>query len=143
MVLQAEHLGIERVHTLRSGYLASCGLNVPRLDNVRRTVDFALEIQRIIDRFNSEENQKLKIKAGIDTGTVTSGLVGESSVVYDMWGAAVNLVYRVQQGVPQPGIYVSSRVYDVTRDTHHFTSAGTISVDGSEEPVWRLSERQP
>ena len=41
----AESLGIERVRTLRNGYLASCGLNVPRIDNVRRTVDFAIEMQ--------------------------------------------------------------------------------------------------
>ncbi len=139
----AEHLGVERVRTLRHGYLASCGLNIPRLDNVRRTVDFALEMQRIVDRFNSENDRNLDIRAGIDTGTVTSGLVGRSSIVYDMWGAAVNLAHQVQSGFPQPGVYVTSQVYEVMRDTRHFTAAGTISVDGSEEPIWRLSERQP
>ena len=35
----AENLGLEQVRTLHNGYLASCGLSVPRLDNVRRTVD--------------------------------------------------------------------------------------------------------
>jgi class 3 adenylate cyclase len=139
----ADQFGIERIHTLRSGYLAGCGLYVPRLDNVRRTVDFALEMQRIIERFNGENNRDLKVRAGIDTGTVTSGLVGQSSVVYDLWGAAVNLAYRVQQGFPQPGTYVTSRVYEAMRETRHFTSAGTISVDGTEEQIWRLSERQP
>jgi class 3 adenylate cyclase len=139
----AEHLGVERIRTLRHGYLASCGLNIPRLDNVRRTVDFALEMQRIVDRFNSENDRNLDIRAGIDTGTVTSGLVGRSSIVYDMWGAAVNLAYQIQSGSPQPGVYVTSQVYEVMRDTRHFTSAGTISVDGNEEPIWRLSERQP
>jgi class 3 adenylate cyclase len=139
----AEHLGVERIRTLRHGYLASCGLNIPRLDNVRRTVDFALEMQRIVDRFNSENDRNLDIRAGIDTGRVTSGLVGRSSIVYDMWGAAVNLAYQIQSGSPQPGVYVTSQVYEVMRDTRHFTSAGTTSVDGNEEPIWRLSERQP
>ena len=138
----AEHLGVERVRTLRNGYLASCGLTIPRLDNVRRTVDFALEMARIVDRFNTENNRSLAIRAGIDTGRVTSGLVGRSSVVYDMWGAAVNLAYQVQSGSPRPGIYVTSQVYEVVRDSRHFTAAGTISVDGNEEPIWRLSERR-
>lgn len=138
----AEGLGVERVRTLRNGYLASCGLNVPRLDNVRRTVDFALEMQRIIDRFNAESGNRLELRAGIDTGTVTTGLVGRSTIVYDMWGAAVNLAYQVQHGSPRPGVYVTAGVYEVIRDTRHFTSAGTVSVDGSEEPIWRLSERQ-
>src|SRR6185312_14556121 len=85
----AEDLGVEPVRTVHNGYLASCGLNVPRLDNVRRMVEFALEIQRIIDRFNTESGHDLSLRAGIDTGRVSSGLVGRSSIIYDMWGAAV------------------------------------------------------
>ncbi|HZA09971.1 MAG TPA: adenylate/guanylate cyclase domain-containing protein [Mycobacterium sp.] len=137
----AEDLGVERVRTVHNGYLASCGLNVPRLDNVRRTVDFALQMQRIVERFNTETGRHLGIRAGIDTGRVSSGLVGRSQIVYDLWGGAVNLAYQVQSGSPQTGIYVTARVYEEMRDTRHFTPAGTVDVDGSEEPTWRLSER--
>jgi class 3 adenylate cyclase len=136
----AENLGVEQVRTLHNGYLASCGLSVPRLDNVRRTVDFAIEMQRVIDRFNAETGHGLKLRAGIDTGTVSSGLVGRSSLAYDMWGSAVNLAYQVQSGTPQPGVYVTSTVYDVMRDSRTFTSAGAITVDGEEQPVWRLAQ---
>lgn len=72
----AETLGMETVRTVRNGYLASCGLTVPRLDNVRRTVDFALECQQIVSRFNNETGNDLSLRAGIDTGTVSSGLLG-------------------------------------------------------------------
>jgi class 3 adenylate cyclase len=137
----AENLGVEQVRTLHNGYLASCGLSVPRLDNVKRTVDFAIEMQRIIERFNSEAGHDLNVRAGIDTGTVTSGLVGRSTLAYDMWGSAVNLAYQVQSGSPQPGVYVTSAVYDVMRDSRNFTLAGDITVDGEEQPVWRLTER--
>jgi class 3 adenylate cyclase len=136
----AENLGVEQVRTLHNGYLASCGLSVPRLDNVRRTVDFAIEMQRVIDRFNAETGHDLRLRAGIDTGTVSSGLVGRSSLAYDMWGSAVNLAYRVQSGSPQPGVYVTSTVYDAMRDSRTFTSAGAVTVDGEEQPVWRLAQ---
>jgi class 3 adenylate cyclase len=136
----AENLGVEQVRTLHNGYLASCGLSTPRLDNVRRTVDFAVEMQRTIDRFNAETGHDLKLRAGIDTGTVTSGLVGRSTLAYDMWGSAVNLAYQVQSGFPQPGIYVTSRVYDAMRDTRTFTSVDAITVDGEEQPIWRLAQ---
>jgi class 3 adenylate cyclase len=137
----AENLGVEQVRTLHNGYLASCGLNVPRLDNVRRTVDFAVEMQHIIDRFNVESGHELKLRAGIDTGTVTSGLVGRASLAYDMWGSAVSLAYQVQSGSPQPGVYVTSGVYEAMRDSRQFTPAGEVTVDGAAEPVWRLIER--
>jgi class 3 adenylate cyclase len=139
----AENLGVEQVRTLHNGYLASCGLSVPRLDNVRRTVDFAVDMKRVIDRFNAETGHHLKLRAGIDTGTVTSGLVGRSryTLAYDMWGSAVNLAYRVQSGSPQAGVYVTSAVYDTMRDSRDFTSAGVITVDGEEQPIWRLADR--
>jgi class 3 adenylate cyclase len=139
----AENLGVEQVRTLHNGYLASCGLSVPRLDNVRRTVDFAVEMHHIINRFNSETGHDLGLRAGIDTGTVTSGLVGRSTLAYDMWGSAVNLANQVQSGSPQPGIYVTSAVYEAMRDSRNFTSAGVITVDDEEQPIWRLTERQP
>ena len=138
----AENLGVEQVRTLHNGYLASCGLSVPRLDNVRRTVDFAIEMQRIIGRFNTETGRDLKLRAGIDTGAVSSGLVGRTSLAYDLWGQAVNLAYQVQSGAPQPGIYATTQVYEVMRDSRQFASAATITVDGTEQHVWRLSERQ-
>nr|WP_157897975.1 adenylate/guanylate cyclase domain-containing protein [Mycolicibacterium rutilum] len=139
----ADNLGVEHVRTLHNGYLASCGLSVPRLDNVQRTVDFAIEMERIVERFNAESGDNLRLRAGIDTGTVTSGLVGRSSLAYDMWGAAVNLAYQVQSGSPQPGVYVTTRVFDVVRDSHNFEAAGSIAVDGEQEPIWRLTEGEP
>jgi class 3 adenylate cyclase len=81
------------------------------------------------------------VRAGIDTGRVSSGLVGRSSIIYDMWGAAVNLAYQVQSGSPQPGIYVSQKVYETIGDAIAFTSAGTITIDGSVQPIWRVSEQ--
>jgi class 3 adenylate cyclase len=110
---------------------------------VRRTVDFAVDMQRIVDRYNGKTGSSLRLRAGIDTGTVTSGLVGRSTLAYDMWGSAVNLAYQIQTGAPRAGIYVTSRVYEAMRDTRQFSAAGEINGDDGREPVWRLVERQP
>jgi class 3 adenylate cyclase len=138
----AETLGVESVRTVHNGFLASCGLNVPRLDSVPRTIDFAIEMQRIIERFNSRTGHHLSIRAGVNTGNVISGLVGRTSVIYDMWGAAVNLAHQMRSGATESGVYVTSEVYEVMRDIRQFTPAGSIVVDGSEQPIWRLSERK-
>ncbi|PBJ36944.1 adenylate/guanylate cyclase domain-containing protein, partial [Mycobacterium avium] len=137
----AENLGVEPIRTLHNGYLASCGLNVPRLDSVQRTVEFAVEVQGIIARFNGRTGYHLGLRAGINTGNVVSGLVGRSSLVYDMWGAAVNLAHQTRSSTTQTGIYVTSKVYEVMRDIRHFTPAGTVTVGGVEQQIWQLSER--
>ncbi len=135
----ASEFGVERVRPVRNGFLGSCGLTIPRLDNVRRTVDFALECQRILDRLNSEASLNLRLRAGIDTGTVSSGLIYEPSLVFDMWGTAVNLAHRLKDGT-ESGIYVTSRVYDTLAETMSFTEAGSVTADGRAERVWRLME---
>ncbi len=137
----AESLGVERIRTFHNGYLASCGVVTPRLDSIHRSVDFALEIGRIIDRFNGETGHQLGLRVGVNTGDVVSGLVGRSSLVYDMWGGAVSLAYQMHSGSPQPGIYVSSRVYEALRDVRQFAPAGTTSVGGTDQPIYRLMER--
>jgi class 3 adenylate cyclase len=138
----AESHGVERIRTFHNGYLASCGVTTPRLDNIHRTVEFSLEMRRIIDRFNSQTGHHLRLRAGITTGDAVSGLVGRSGLVYDMWGSAVSLAYQMYPGSTQPGIYVTSPVYEAMRDIWKFTSAATISVGGVEQQIWRLSERQ-
>lgn len=138
----AAEFGIERVRPVRNGYLGSCGLTIPRLDNVRRTVEFARECERIIERFNGEASLNLSLRAGIDTGAVGSGLIGEPSPVFDMWGTAVNLAHRIKNDAPESGIFVTSRVYDVLSESMPFTSAGTVEADGAQVPVWRLSDPQ-
>ncbi|BBZ13968.1 adenylate/guanylate cyclase domain-containing protein [Mycobacterium branderi] len=141
----AEALGVEPVRTLHNGYLASCGLNVPRLDSIHRTVEFAVEMQGIISRFNSRTGYHLAVRAGINTGNVISGLVGRTSMVYDMWGAAVNLANQMCSGTTQSGqsgIYVTAGVYEAMRDIRQFVPAGTVAVGGTEQQIWRLSEEQ-
>ncbi|MEB3983381.1 HAMP domain-containing protein [Mycobacterium sp. 663a-19] len=137
----AESLGVERIRTFHNGYLASCGVVTPRLDSIHRSVDFALEISRIIDRFNTETGHQLRLRVGVNTGNVVSGLVGRSGLVYDMWGGAVSLAYQMHSGAPQPGIYVSSHVYEAMRDVRQFTPAGAISVGGTDQAIYRLLER--
>ncbi|OBK18645.1 adenylate/guanylate cyclase domain-containing protein [Mycobacterium asiaticum] len=137
----AESLGVERIRTFHNGYLASCGVITPRLDSLHRSIEFALEMRRIIDRFNNQSRHDLGLRVGINTGNVVSGLVGQSGLVYDMWGTAVSLAYQMHSGAPQPGIYVASQVYEAMRDSRQFTPAGTISVGGTEQTIYRLSER--
>lgn len=130
---------VERVRTNRSGYLASCGLTIPRVDNARRTVDLALEFQRILDRFGAQFGAKLSLRAGIDTGTVTSGLVGQAHMVYDLWGDAVSLAFRVQGETDEAGIFLTQRVLDKLPGSHDVAAAGVVSTTAGEQRVWRLS----
>lgn len=130
--------GVEKVRTLRGGYLASSGLIVPRVDNVRRAVDFAQEMRVALQRFNAQNGSAIDLRAGVDTGSVTSGLVGRTSLAYDLWGDAVSLAHRVRSVSGQPGIYVSQAVRDRMQESVVFAEAGNVELRGKTQTVWRV-----
>jgi class 3 adenylate cyclase len=136
----ADVVGVERIRTMYNGYLAGCGLTTPRLDGVHRIVEFACEIQRIVDRFDVKTGHRLSLWAGINTGSVVSGLVGRSGVTYDLWGSAVNLAYQLRRTTSEPGIYVTEVVREMLGDGVEFVPAGTVMIGEAEEPTWRLAE---
>jgi class 3 adenylate cyclase len=142
----AERHGVERVRSMQdNGLLATCGLVVPRVDHATRTIAFAKELTDILDRFNNQHDAGLSIRVGIDSGQVTSGLVGERSTVYALWGEAVDLAHRVRESTRSAGVFVSDRVHDAANGIYPFTEAGTVTGPAGTETVWRLDvgTRQP
>lgn len=135
----AERFGIERVRTTRSGYLASCGLSIPRVDNARRTVEFAVELQRILERFGGQHGVRLTLRAGIDTGTVTAGLVGRNHIAFDLWGDAVNLAFQVQAGSHESGIFLTQAVVDRVRDIVPLFDAGIVNTQNGPQRIYRVN----
>ena len=135
----ADRNGVERVRSMQdNGLLATCGLVVPRVDHASRTIAFAKELVEIIERFNDQNGAVLSMRIGIDSGPVTSGLVGERSTVYALWGEAVDLAHRVHAATRSPGIFVSDRVHDSVVGIYPFAEAGSITGAAGTEMVWRL-----
>jgi class 3 adenylate cyclase len=134
----AEVHGVERVRSTRAGYLASCGLTVPRVDNARRALAFALDIARIVERFGAQHGADIHVRVGMDTGTVTSGLVGKSAMIYDLWGDAVSLAFRLQGGATESGVFLTQRVVDKIPDTLPFSDSGVVETASGWQRVWRV-----
>ncbi len=135
----AERHGVEQVRSMQdNGLLATCGLVVPRVDHASRTVAFAKELTEIVERFNDQHGAHLSIRVGIDSGQVTSGLVGERSTVYALWGEAVDLAHRVRDASRAAGVFVSDRVHDAATGIYQFSQAGSIASSEGSETIWRL-----
>lgn len=139
----AERMGLEHVRTTRSGYLAGCGVVVPRVDNARRTVDFALEAQAVLARFGVLHRKPLALRVGLDTGTVSSGLVGRSHVAYDLWGDAVSLAFRVQGDAVGPGVFATDRVVQrLPAGAYDLEEAGRVETASGDQRVWRIRRKE-
>lgn len=134
----ANSIGVEHVRTATKGYLASCGLTVPRIDNARRIVDFALELQRILDRFSAQWGVSLHLRAGLDLGSASSGLVGRAHMVYDLWGEAVNLAFSVQAERTESGIYLTERIAAGLPSTVPLIAVGIVDTSSGPQRILRI-----
>jgi class 3 adenylate cyclase len=125
----AEHLGVEKVRTIGSAYLAASGLSVERPDHTARMVEFARNVVRVVHRFNAERGLQIVAEVGINAGPVTGGLVGRRRFIYDLWGDTVKLA----KGIESDGttsIQVTRAVYERVRDHVGFGAPFRAEVRG-------------
>ncbi|MHC5825196.1 MAG: adenylate/guanylate cyclase domain-containing protein, partial [Nostoc sp.] len=135
--------GLEKIKTIGDGYMAVCGLSVPRLDHDKRTVDFGLEMLSFIRRFNYEKGLHLDLRLGINSGDVVAGVIGKNKLLYDVWGDSVNIANRLKSACPPGAILVSQNICDRLHDLYDFEQVGEIQEPGKEKLVaWQLKNSQ-
>ncbi len=135
-----EKYGLEKIKTIGDGYMAVCGLSVPRLDHDKRTVDFALEMLAFVHRFNYEKGLDLDVEIGINSGDVVAGVIGKNKLLYDVWGETVNIANRLKSACPPGAIFVSQDIYDRLYDLYDFELVGEIQESGKEKLVaWQIT----
>ena len=135
-----EKYGLEKIKTIGDGYMAVCGLSMPRLDHDKRTVDFALEMLAFVHRFNYEKGLDLDVEIGINSGDVVAGVIGKNKLLYDVWGETVNIANRLKSACPPGAIFVSQEMYDRLHDLYDFELVGEIQEAGKEKLVaWQIT----
>jgi class 3 adenylate cyclase len=103
----AEVNGLERVKVAGESYFAASGISTPHLDHAPRAVRFAAECVRALHVLAEDSGIQLDVAAGVATGRVTAGLVGDSRLVFDLWGDAVDDAYRLGYAAGSNRVYLS------------------------------------
>ena len=135
-----DQYGVEKIKTSGDNYIAACGLSIARLDHMSRMVDFALELQAQVRRFNYDHGTDLDVVSSIHSGDVTAGIVGSKKVIYDVWGETVSLAGGIlaQTTASRSSILVSEPVHEFLRDLYGFEKVVPRNPSERFIPVWRL-----
>jgi len=121
---------IEKIKTVGDSYFAACGLFQPRLDHAKRIVQFAKEVQFIIDQFNLNHRTSLKVHTSVHSGNVVAGIVGGNKYSFDVWGPTVNLVFRMNEMEIDEEIIVSEAIAKRLKDFYQFEEYEATSKHG-------------
>jgi class 3 adenylate cyclase len=105
----AEANGLERIKVMGDSYYAVCGIGTPYLDHAPRAMNFARQVQLAL-RAVDDDGQE--VAAGLSSGSVTVGLVGDSRLIYDVWGETVDTATRLARAAHGGMILVSGTTRD-------------------------------
>jgi class 3 adenylate cyclase/hemoglobin-like flavoprotein len=135
----AEHYGMERQNTISTSYMAVCGLTQARFDHSKRTVDFAVAMLDIIQRWDKSHNSALALRIGIHAGPVTAGVVGTQRLEYIIWGETAYLANRLQTQAELNYILITRSVYERVADSFTFIQNPGVKIQSlGEVETWTL-----
>lgn len=131
-----EFSGIEKIKTIGCTYMAASGLlevdeRRPAVAHLVNLVNFALQLLDLITWVNSKLNgHMLHLKVGLNCGPVTSGVVGTSKLLYDIWGDTVNVASRMESTGVTGRIHLPVSCVPLLERYFEFERHGQIPVKG-------------
>jgi adenylate cyclase len=138
----ADRRGLEKIKTIGDAYMVAAGLPVPVEDHAIRAAHMALDMIEAMDRFNVNRTHKLKVRIGMDTGSVVAGIIGKRKFLYDLWGDVVNTASRMQSHGVAGRIQITDAARQRLADTFLLEKRGAIDVKGKGEMhTWFLNRR--
>jgi adenylate cyclase len=103
---------------------------------VQAAIEMQMEVREIKTQWEKKGYMPIKIRIGINTGTVVVGNMGSARrLSYTVVGSAVNLAKRLESNAPPGGILISKRTYDMVKEYVHTRPFGQIQVKGFDEVI--------
>ncbi|MEI6380605.1 MAG: adenylate/guanylate cyclase domain-containing protein [Cyanobacteriota bacterium ELA615] len=135
----ADQYGVEKLKTMGSSYIAVCGLSIQRVDQAKRSVDFAMAILKLMNAFNLKHGADLGLDIGIHSGPVVAGVIGKSKFIYELWGETMNIAQLIHSSPGTNNIQVSESVHSALFGQYDFQSIDSFSIKGKGNiPVWTI-----
>jgi adenylate cyclase len=140
-----EH-GLEKIKTIGDAYMCAGGLPTSWPDSTIATVRAALAMQAWLERHYAERSAAgqpaFRMRAGIHTGAVVAGIVGDTKFQYDVWGDAVNTAARMESNGAVGRVNISATTYELVRNEAglHFEARGNVPVKGKSDIIMYFVE---
>ncbi len=123
---------IHKIKTIGDAYMCAGGLTSNPGNWAAATVLSALEIREFMIKYkeNRERINKsyFKVRIGIHSGPVISGVVGKSKFAFDIWGNTVNTASFMESACEPGMVNVSYDIYKQIKRFFECESRGKLSV---------------
>lgn len=123
------------------GMMALFGAPIAHEDSARRAVAAALRMQRSLDDYAQEVEQRhgveCRFRVGLNTGPVVVGTVTDDlRMDFTAIGDTVNLAARLEQVADAGCVVISEDTHQVVGDFFECDAVGDLALKGKAGPVW-------
>ena len=126
----AELHSLEKIKTIGDAYMVVGGVPNPRADHAAAIAEMALDMQKVIKRFNNQPGKNFELRIGICSGPVIAGVIGRKKFIYDLWGDTVNVASRMESAGIAGRIQVTSSTYEKLKHRYAFEKRGVVDIKG-------------
>jgi class 3 adenylate cyclase len=125
----ADHHKLEKIKTIGDGYMVAGGLIEQNADHLAAMATMALAMHDNVRNMNSEFGD-LRLRIGLQVGSVIAGVIGIRKFIYDVWGDTVNVASRLESHGSPGRTHVSEMVFERLQGRFAFEERGTIELKG-------------
>lgn len=110
--------------------MVATGLKGSVSDHAEKIADLALGMQRAFGEFRRDNNVDLKLRIGVHSGTVITGIIGKHKFSYDLLGNTVNVASRMESEDIPDQIQISAETWEMLSIRCKTSSRGEIEIKG-------------
>ncbi len=126
----ADKYKLEKIKTIGDAYMVAGGIPERLEGHTKAVVCMALECQAAIAELSQEIGVELACRAGVHTGEIVAGVIGQRKIAYDLWGDTVNIASRMESHGAPNRVHCTEAVYEVLQDEFDFEKRGSIDIKG-------------
>lgn len=128
---------VEKIKTIGDAYMACAGIDTNSTNPALDAIKSALEIIDFMKSYEEEclaqNKDPLKIRIGINTGPIISGVVGIKKYSFDIWGNTVNVASHIETAGEIGRINISRSTYEEIKGVYDVEARGFIPVKNNDE----------
>lgn len=136
-----EQFGVERIRQSSTSALLATGLGAdePRIE---AAAEFTAAVLEMVETIGAEYGQSLSVRAGLATGDVASGVIGQQQLAFSMWGEAVTMAFTLASLARSEEILVDAAVCEALESGWDIERReGLLGLDDSVE-AWVVRPRR-
>jgi class 3 adenylate cyclase len=137
-----ENHGLEKIKTVGDAYMVAGGISNLQTGHVEACAELALDLRHEMEWFNQQNDTSIRLRIGISTGPVVSGVIGRQKFAYDIWGETVNLACRMESTAKAGRIQIAESTYQRLKEKYEFKKVQPAGAGGQRNlPAYWLGNR--